>query len=175
MLHAGFQLSGGSEEVALLQYTLEGMLVVDHVKFGEQSRDTSYGRYPDGDSIFEFLVVATPGYSNYIAPVDITSVDTTTADTTHDTYARNRMGEEDMMVYPVPTSGPLYVKFNEKLSLLNIPVDVYVYSMSGSIISATQQRSSKLIRLSLENQPKGLYFIRIRTGDRVFVRKVLLF
>ena len=111
------------------------------------------------------MTFITPGSSNYIAPVD----------TTPDTYSHNILPEDEVMVYPVPTGGPLFVRFNEELSGMNIPVEVYVYSVTGWVISVTRQHSSELIRLSLENQPEGLYFVRVTTGERVFVKKVVLF
>ena len=82
---------------------------------------------------------------------------------------------EDVTVYPVPTNGPLFVKFNEKLSGRNLQVRVYVCSMTGKIISATQHHTSELISLSLQDLPEGLYVVRIITEEGVFVKRVMLY
>ena len=165
LLHAGFRLSGDGEEVVLFQKIGEGIHIIDHVPFGAQSRNVTFGRYPDGSAIFEFMPVNTPGSSNTIEPV-ITNTNSSTIDL---------VANENVILYPVPTDGLLFVKFNLELSSRNIPVEICIYDLTGKKVSMTQHRSSELIRLSLENQPEGVYFVKIRTGEDVFVKRVVLF
>jgi len=163
MLHADFRLSKYGEEVLLLQITGDDTVVVDHVIFGSQYKNVTFGRYPDGDPAFEFMPVTTPEASNYLEIISST-----------DDISTHIIREmEDVTVYPVPTSGPLYVKFSEALSGEKIQVNISVYSMTGILTSETEHRSSEIIRLSLENQSAGLYFIRIKAGDRMFVKRVV--
>ena len=60
-LHADIKLSKGGE-MALLVDT-DGITVLDHVVFGEQETDVSYGRLPNGTGEFQ-VVDATPGAEN---------------------------------------------------------------------------------------------------------------
>ncbi len=164
LLHTNFRLSKNGEEVVLLQRIGEDTLVVDHVIFGSQYKNVTFGRYPDGDPAFAFMTVTTPGISNYLE----------TLNSKDEISVRMTGDPEDVTVYPVPTSGPLHVKFNEALSGEDLRVEISIYSMTGKMASVTQHRSSGLIRLSLANQPEGLYLITIRAGDHVFVKRVVL-
>jgi hypothetical protein len=60
-LHAAFRLSADGEELSLLD--ANGVLI-DHVVFGGQVSDVSYGRSPDGGSTWGFLDPPTPGGPN---------------------------------------------------------------------------------------------------------------
>ncbi len=159
-LHADFKLGKNGEEVALLQKIGEDTYIVDHVVFGTQTRDVTFGRYPDGSPVFEYMTETTPGASNVVTAVNNQSI--------HDIPG-------DVSVYPVPTNGPLFVKFNETFSGENLTVQIALYSMTGSQVSSTQHQSSDLIQLSLENQPKGLYLLRITAGEHLFVKRVVLY
>ncbi|MDB4808248.1 lamin tail domain-containing protein, partial [Verrucomicrobia bacterium] len=63
-VHLGFRLSSKGEEIVL---TDPNAKVIDSVLFGEQTRGTSQGRFPDGaKSIVFFPNSATPGRANLI-------------------------------------------------------------------------------------------------------------
>jgi len=62
--HAPFKLSGEGETLAL--YTQDGTLI-DHISFGPQSTNISYGRYPDAGLIWNFFDDPTPGAPNALA------------------------------------------------------------------------------------------------------------
>jgi hypothetical protein len=61
-LHANFGLNAGGEEIAL--FDTDGAVLVDHVVFGEQLTDVSYGRFPDGAAVWGFLDAPTPAAPN---------------------------------------------------------------------------------------------------------------
>ncbi|MEN6578883.1 MAG: lamin tail domain-containing protein [Phycisphaerales bacterium] len=61
-LHAGFSLDADGEEIALLD--TDGVTLLDHVAFGTQVTDVSYGRSPDGGATWGFLESPTPGGPN---------------------------------------------------------------------------------------------------------------
>jgi hypothetical protein len=62
-LHANFKLSGGGEQVLLIDTDARGNRVLDFVEFGFQREDISYGRWPDGSGNFQSLYQS-PGRSN---------------------------------------------------------------------------------------------------------------
>ncbi len=63
-LHAGFRLSADGEQIGLV--AADGTTQIDGFSFGQQARDTSYGRYPDGDPNLQLLTPPTPGAPNII-------------------------------------------------------------------------------------------------------------
>ncbi len=61
-LHAGFKLDADGEELLLV--ATDGTTVVDHIEFGLQIADVSYGRYPDDDPNLRYMAAPTPGATN---------------------------------------------------------------------------------------------------------------
>ena len=60
--HLNFSLQGSGE--ALFLYDSDGTTLLDWVIFDDQLPDVSWGRYPDGEGIWGFQSVATPGTGN---------------------------------------------------------------------------------------------------------------
>lgn len=63
-LYASFGLNANGEEIGL--FDKDGVTLIDYVEFAKQIQDVSYGRIPDGGSSWNYLISATPGYSNYL-------------------------------------------------------------------------------------------------------------
>lgn len=61
-LYASFGLNANGEEIGL--FDSDGSTLIDSVVFLKQIQDVSYGRIPDGGSSWNYLLSATPGYSN---------------------------------------------------------------------------------------------------------------
>ena len=61
-LHASFKLDAGGEAIGL--FGADGTTLVDSVAFGPQKADVSYGRFPDGSSIWRYFDTPTPGAAN---------------------------------------------------------------------------------------------------------------
>jgi hypothetical protein len=68
ILHAGFKLSAGGEQIGL--YDAGGNLI-DSITFGPQNGNESYGRLPDGGDNWQVFTSPTPGASNAAAPVEV--------------------------------------------------------------------------------------------------------
>ncbi len=62
VLHLDIKLSKSGEEIAL--FKPDGSTCVDSVSFGQQQTDVSYGRNPNGASIWVLFNDPTPGWSN---------------------------------------------------------------------------------------------------------------
>ncbi len=60
--HANFKLSANGEDIAIIHP--DGETIINFYTFGEQSPDISEGRFPDGNSNWEFMPDPTPGYAN---------------------------------------------------------------------------------------------------------------
>lgn len=61
-LHASFRLGSDGDQVYL--YGADGVTLIDSLKFGPQTADVSFGRYPDGDATLQFFSTPTPGKAN---------------------------------------------------------------------------------------------------------------
>jgi hypothetical protein len=61
VLHVGFQLSGGGEQVGLFNSSGN---IIDTVSFGQQVPNISFGRFPDGASNWVYFAQSTPGTTN---------------------------------------------------------------------------------------------------------------
>ena len=62
-LHANFRLAAGGEEILLVDTDEKLNALLDHIEFGEQQSDVSYGRTPADASSFAFMQ-PTPGAAN---------------------------------------------------------------------------------------------------------------
>lgn len=62
-LYASFGLNANGEAIGL--FDKDGVTLIDYVEFAKQIQDVSYGRIPDGGSSWNYLISATPGYSNH--------------------------------------------------------------------------------------------------------------
>jgi len=61
-LHANFKLDAAGEQIGL--FDSDGVTVIDSVIFGEQTTDTSYGRYPDAGDDWLLFHVPSPRAEN---------------------------------------------------------------------------------------------------------------
>lgn len=161
-LHADFKLGKTGEEVALLQKIGLDTLLIDRLVFVSQTRNISFGRYPDGGPVFEYMTEATPSGPNKFSLLGVKEVVGKTA------------SHQDISVYPIPTDGLLYIGFPDELADSNLKVDIKIYSITGRLISSSQHQGSGLLTLSLDNQPEGLYLLRVSAGKQLFVKRIVI-
>jgi hypothetical protein len=64
VLHADFALAASGEQVGLFASNVAGFAVIDTLTFGPQQANISFGRYPDGGSIWRFYTTPTPRSPN---------------------------------------------------------------------------------------------------------------
>ena len=82
--------------------------------------------------------------------------------------------QEDMTIFPNPTTGTLNIKADNDYNSLNLNI----YSMNGSVVySDVVQTNNKVAYKSvdLSNFSKGIYFVRMFNSDYHKVKKVLLY
>jgi hypothetical protein len=70
-IYASFGLNANGEEIGL--FDSDGETLIDSVQFVKQIQDVSYGRIPDGGSSWNYLLSATPGFSNQDPSVEAQS------------------------------------------------------------------------------------------------------
>jgi len=66
-VHSSFKLSKSGEYIALVD--TNGISILDSLSFGPQKTDTSYGRFPNGSTAWQFMN-PTPGSGNLITSVE---------------------------------------------------------------------------------------------------------
>jgi PKD repeat protein len=77
-------------------------------------------------------------------------------------------------LYPIPATDKLFIRLhqplakNESIELLNI------YSLSGKEIATYKSFSAKEIILDVSRFPKGVYVIKLKVDQRLFVRKFII-
>ncbi|HET6560045.1 MAG TPA: T9SS type A sorting domain-containing protein, partial [Prolixibacteraceae bacterium] len=121
----------------------------------------SWGSYPNGSGLFRLMSQSTPGEAN--VPV-----------TNADNIANSYLLEKGVIIYPVPTKGQLFVKLHNRLLQGNLPVQIFIWSNTGRLISNASYPASEIIELSLAGQPAGIYLVRVIAGKEVFDKKVVV-
>ncbi|WP_170144184.1 DUF7619 domain-containing protein [Epilithonimonas arachidiradicis] len=88
------------------------------------------------------------------------------------TQKQPTLGDQDsenpgMQVYPIPTKGLINVISDEKMNA------VEVYDVAGRIVQKQMDSSpSKEFKLNI-NVPKGIYYLKIKTGKGTSVKKII--
>jgi hypothetical protein len=166
-LHTSFKLSRTGEQVVLSQIVGPDTVIVDRLEFGIQARNKTYGRYPDGSSALEYLAIPTPWASNIMTP-------------TGPEQGHWPDDEESMIsVYPVPTSGYLYLKLHPvwvaENRRANQDLIISIYNISGNVVQSSEHHlSNGLVQLDMTGYPVGLYLVRIQLGANHYVKRVIL-
>jgi len=70
-LHANFKLNKEGEQIGLFDTDTNGNIPIDTLTFSIQTANISYGRISDGDSLWKFFTVPTPGISNITPEVPV--------------------------------------------------------------------------------------------------------
>ena len=71
-------------------------------------------------------------------------------------------------IYPNPNSGVFSLVHSDKIS------NVFVYDIYGSIIYEKQKINSSHFDIDLKGMPKGIYFIKVQSGNNVYTDKVIV-
>jgi len=74
--------------------------------------------------------------------------------------------EQQVVMSPIPTQDELTIRFNESQTK-----QVYLITTKGEIIEHFEANSQ--LTISLSNYPKGIYFVRIVSGNNSFTRKIV--
>lgn len=179
-LHASFRLRKSGEEVVLLHIMDHDTTILDHVVYGQQYNNVTYGRYPDGSENFEFMPVNTPWMHNFWEPLDTTSV-------------KDAAVQASLRVYPNPSGGRFFVSLNmdappgdRTAGTVAIEQDrggkpygkedvlVSVFSISGMKVYEQSHVLQDRIEISLGGRPAGMYLLEIQVNGRRYVERVVV-
>ena len=75
-----------------------------------------------------------------------------------------------LTIFPNPTTGQFTLELDE------LPADGYlveVYDLTGKLIWKVQENQSQKLTINLEEQPDGIYMVRLTSGETVLMEKVV--
>ncbi|MCD4792805.1 MAG: T9SS type A sorting domain-containing protein [Bacteroidales bacterium] len=141
----------------------------------ESTNATSYSwNFGDGNSSTDVNPVHTYTSSDTYT-VTLTAINGVCADDVHSkdiavTFVGISQIESNVSIVPNPNNGIF------KINLCNLNISettVCIYSISGQIIYQSNAYS-KMLEIDLTNYNKGVYFVRITSGNEAFNRKIVL-
>ena len=153
VLNLNFKLGSSGEQVGLWN---PEQIFVDSITYGQQTADTSFGRYQDGSDNWYLMPDFTPGETN----VYVNSVEEIISNIS---LKQN---------YPNPFSGTTNIEFE-----LNEPgqVTVTIYSVNGSVLNVlTDTRyaaGNHKIIWDASDYPAAYYFYSVKTDKSTVVKK----
>jgi len=142
-LHANFKLNKGGESIGIFDSPATGYFPLDTIVYGQQLSDTSYGRMPDGASLWQLFIDPTPGYSNLGTAVEDQS-----------------FTGSQLQLFPNPVSKGV-VRFNRSISFV-------IYNSWGSQVLQAKDVGT----ISVSGLQNGVYILVTSEGERVkFIKK----
>ncbi|PCJ63747.1 MAG: hypothetical protein COA58_15510 [Bacteroidetes bacterium] len=142
--HLNFKLSAKGETIAIFN---EYGSLIDSISYSNAENDISFGREEDGKEPWVFFQNATPNSSNHLQTNFV-------------------MGEWDneIGVYPNPSVGVFKIISNSER---------VVYSVSDSKGSQVVNWTTGT-EIDLSTNSKGIYFVKIRIGEELYSKKLVL-
>ncbi len=83
---------------------------------------------------------------------------------------RTIIEESILEIYPNPTDDILYIKVHDNIET---ELNVFIYDMTGRLLI---EKTNKIgfFEVSVGHLPMGMYSVKIRTGNTVYNRKILI-
>ena len=79
---------------------------------------------------------------------------------------RNILGESEFTIYPNPVNGKLYIESEKE-------INIEISNSFGQIIFQ-EKISSQKNEIDVSRLVRGIYFVKIITGENSVVRKIIL-
>jgi hypothetical protein len=161
ILHLNYRLDIFGEEIGLAQMLESETVYIDSLRYGWQTSDISFGRYPDGaDNWFEFTV-PTPKQSNIITSIE------------DEEYQPERLTLYQN--YPNPFSSTTVISYQLTATA---EVELSVYDLTGrrvaTLINKHQQSGRNEVEWNAKGIKPGLYFCKLKAGQCTEVMKMIL-
>jgi hypothetical protein len=88
----------------------------------------------------------------------------------------NALTDVDIRVYPNPSDGNFHVEIRTERK---VPITAEIYDMTGKLVSdlsdRMEQEEMKLkADIHLEDDPPGIYFLRVESGKATVTRKIVI-
>lgn len=142
-MHANFKLSGGGEYI-FLGYA-DGT-VMDSVSFGEQEKDITYGRLPNGTGPFGRLVP--------------------TFQASNETSSTSEVEDKNNKLYPNPTGDELNIESSSAAQ-----TELVLYDYLGQQLLQSTFRSKTKVTLSIYES--GIYFVTLSEAGQLSIFRII--
>ncbi len=106
-------------------------------------------------------------YFDYNAPI----ITNTTINRYLKTLSVDKNELDKLIVYPNPSNGIVQVKIGDEVSLKELNIEVY--SILGKIIWSTREVSLKTMFIDLQNQPDGIYFLKVTGNNNSYTQRII--
>ena len=162
-LHTNFKLSMDGEEIKLLKS--DGVTVIDSVSFGPQTADQSYGRIPDGNDEWGFML-PTPGFSNTDLSI----------------FMNARIPEDFHLFqnFPNPFNPSTVIRYalpKDNFVILKV-IDLMGREVKTLVNSFQTKGNKSVVWNAINNQglsvSAGVYFYFIESGEFIRTKKMIL-
>ena len=76
---------------------------------------------------------------------------------------------KEVLVFPNPSQGTINIALTSKVAST-----VEVYNVVGKLVYQAKPFNTQLITIDVNNQPNGVYFVSIKTGNDIVTKKIVL-
>ncbi len=157
VLHCNFRLSASGEELALIYVALNDTVVLDHITFGEQTAEMTYGQFEDGMGNWQ-LMPPTPNATNVGMPTGIDESQTDGA----------------IKIHPNPAIDLLHIELDEWLDKMpSNKASVYLQDATGRLVTSTIEMHKSNISIDTSNLSQGNYFLTITMSTHQLIKRVV--
>jgi hypothetical protein len=77
-------------------------------------------------------------------------------------------GENNINVYPNPTDGAFTISYG------TLQPSIYIYNCLGKLVYKKEKASQGCEQINLSAYSKGIYFIKMQSGEKSYSKKVIL-
>lgn len=134
-LHANFKLSASGEDIFLLD---SASTILDHIQFGVQATDVSFGRIPNGTGNFQRMITT----------FNAENIGTTSIEPT--------IQSPGFVLAPNPTSDSFSIRFTDAIPQSR---DLVIYDLRGKVVY--RDSLSGDITIDSSNWATGIYVVRV--------------
>jgi hypothetical protein len=149
-LHVNFRLSAEGEEVGLYQMVGANLLTLDEMNFANQFKGVTSSRIPNATGAFTLTSSPTPGTENIFELIT----------------GAEEQSIPEVHVYPNPTRSVVHIKSEYPLD------DISLCNHQG-VLLYRQQSQSNQTEVSLNDFPVGLYLLKIRSGEKQILQRII--
>ena len=145
ILHLDFALNNSGEQVGLF---VSQFSPIDTFSYGQQYKDTSFGRTSDGHYAWTYFTNPTPGMTNNLG-IDEISYQT-------------------IAVYPNPCSDHIYFE-----KTFQYQTHIKIFSSTGKMV-LSKEFAGGANKLLLPLLPRGIYFLTVLTDNENYHQKIIV-
>ena len=162
-LHTNFKLSMDGEQIKLLKS--DGETIIDSLSFGPQIIDQSYGRIPDGNDEWGFMIPS-PGFSNTDLSIFMSAQIPEHFDLSQN--FPNPFNPSTVIRYALPKDNFVFLKV----------IDLMGREVTTLVNSFQTKGNKSVVWNAVNNQgltvSAGVYFYSIESGEFMSTKKMIL-